>query len=92
MTGKENTMLAKQVLSAERLRYRKPIAIARQYLDKMNVVPETDIDIYVDYPVGWHAVVGANNRVYILICMRGNITLEIQPVWGFRPNGKIIIK
>jgi len=78
--------------AADQLRYKRPISIIKEKLKEMNVVPETDIRVYPLYPFGWYSTVGANDRVYVLSCVRGVIELEIQPVYGFRPDGSLIIK
>ena len=81
------------IIARNEIEFRVPISIVRAKLVEMNIVPETDIRIYPDYPVGWHATVGANDRVYIFTYRRGHqLSLEITPLFGFYKNGGLRIK
>lgn len=81
-----------QITALQEVKYRKPLAKVREYIKGFNVIPESDIRIYVDYPIGWHAEFGAGDRVYIITSNRGNLSLSIEPIYGYRPNGSIIRK
>jgi hypothetical protein len=83
-------MTNEQAAAGQQVMYRVPIEIVREKLKVMGIRPETRIHIYPEYPTGWHATVGANDRIYIFTCCRGWITLEIEPCYGFRPNGTLI--
>lgn len=78
-----------RITAMERLRYREPISIVERKLEEINIIPETDIRIYVDYPFGWHATVGANDRVYVFISRRGVLRLSVEPSVGFYKNGAL---
>ena len=86
-------MRVQDMIARHEMQFKKEILIMRAKLVEMNIVPETDIRIYPDYPVGWHATVGANNRVYILTYRRGRQpSLEITPCYGFYKNGGLRTK
>lgn len=74
------------------IKFRKPLEIIRKKLNEYNIIPETEILITPIYPKGWFGTVGANDRIYIFICILGEIRLEIQPVYGFSKNGSPILK
>ena len=86
-------MRVQDIIARHEMQFKKEILIMRAKLVEMNIVPETDIRIYPDYPVGWHATVGANDRVYIFTYRRGHqLSLEITPLIGFYKNGGLRIK
>jgi len=75
------------------LRYNKPLKRIKSELEKINLKPETEIEIYPIYPFDWYAIFGAHNRVYIFRSRRGVLKLiNIQPVHGFMKNGRLILK
>jgi len=74
-------------ITSNNIKYSKPFSIVKTWLKEAGKVPQTAIHIYPDYPIGWHATVGVDNRVYIYKNERGKITLEIEPFNGFYPNG-----
>lgn len=78
-----------RIAAEERLRFREPINIVEKKLMEINVIPETDIRVYPDYPLGWHATVGANDRIYVIISRRGRISLSIESCYGFYKNGAL---
>jgi len=64
-----------------------------RYLSDNGIKPETDIDIYLEYPSGWEGVFGANQRVYVYQSYFGMIRLKrIEPMNGFTRKGRIILK
>lgn len=84
-------MDAKQVKGARDLQFRHLRTHIDIYLERtLNVIPETDINIYIDYPTGWHATFGANHRVYIITSTWGVLSLEIEPLIGFGKNGALL--
>lgn len=85
-------MIHAKIVAADKVRYRKPISVISEKLKQFNIKPETDIRIYTDYPFGWHATVGANDRIYIFTSVFGKVVLSIEPVFGFRSNGSLIRK
>lgn len=77
----------------EEVKYRKPLLKMKDVLEKMNIKPETDIEIYPIYPFDWYGIFGAHDRVWIFRSRKGVISLaEIQPVHGFGKNGRLILK
>ena len=73
------------------LLYRKPVKIVQCFLKDINIIPETDIIIYPDYPYNWHATVGANNRLYIIKSLEGHLFIEnIESISGFNKSGTFI--
>lgn len=74
------------------LRYKRPIAfIEHMMIERMNIIPETDIWIYNGYPDGYQAVVGANARVYVFnvsVTLR-HVILQIGMPRRMRPNGSL---
>jgi hypothetical protein len=85
-------MLESEVVAAEQLRYANQIYLIKKILDRIGLVPATDIRIYPDYPNGWHATVGAYSYVYVFSYDRGDISLTIEDRRGFYPNGCLIRK
>lgn len=69
---------------------RRPLELVESELERMNIIPETRIEIHPVYPFGFDGVVGANNRVYILQFRRNRMYLKIQEVRGFWPSGNLI--
>ena len=85
-----------QVLLGEQLRYRKPISIVKEQLNKLHIKPETDIRVTPIYPSGWYATVGASledlTLAYVFTCEWGQIFLDIKECRGFLKNGNMILK
>lgn len=81
------------------LQHKQEVLLVELILEEMMVLAMTDIWVYDDYPVGWHAVVGVEEphefgtipATYIIKSVNHKISVEIQPMRGFRPNGSIII-
>jgi hypothetical protein len=57
-------MTIDQVIAARKLRFRNEIAAILELLKVQGLEPSTDVQIHVDYHVGWHAVVGVNEQIY----------------------------
>ena len=77
---------------AEQLRHRQPRFEVRKWFKSRNIPITTEIWIYPEYPNGWEAILGAWDRIWILKCDRGTISIkDIQHVQGFNPNGTLII-
>ena len=76
----------------EQLKYKKPRYEVRKWFKSRNIPILTEIWIYPEYPNGWEAILGAWNRIWILKCDHGVISIkDIQHVQGFNPNGPLII-
>lgn len=86
-------MNTRQVVAAEQIMYRKPIAIVKEYLDfAMGMQPDSDIHVTPLYPHGWEAQVAANGKVWTLGCRDGYIhLLDVGECRGFLPNGRMIV-
>jgi len=75
------------IAAKNNLRYHFPVAIVERELEEMGKVKQTPIHIYPIYPYGWEGVVGVDDRLYIFQYDAGLLNLEIEPVYGFYPNG-----
>jgi len=74
------------------LQYKQPRCDVRKWFKARNIPITTEIWIYLEYPTGWEAILGAWDRVWILKCNRGTIYVkDIQHVQGFKPNGALIV-
>ncbi|HEX9252311.1 MAG TPA: hypothetical protein VF870_08720 [Ignavibacteriaceae bacterium] len=82
-----------QVVAADRVKFRKPISIVKEYLDfAMQMEPQSRVRVVADYPTGWHAEVVASNKLWLIACIFGFINLlNVSDCRGFRPNGSFVI-
>lgn len=80
----------KRLAKASQLEYWKEREQVVSLVALMEIVPQTDIWIYTDYPDGWYAVFGGEDKVYIVDEHKGKRHLSTQPVRGFNPNGSLI--
>lgn len=81
-------------LALERIEYRKPISIANQFLDfVMDMRSQAPIKITPNYPRGWSADVPAEDKIWTIICDRGEIKLvKVADFSSFTYNGNYDIK
>lgn len=79
-----------KLLAIHNIMYKVEIGIVRDILADLEIVPATDIRIYPEYPIGWHATVGADNKVLVIKSEYGRISLSIEPCLGFQKNGGLI--
>ena len=78
----------KQQLALDQIEYRKPISIANQFLDfVMNMRAQAPIRVTPNYPIGWEAEVAAEDKVWTIECINGEIRLtKVADLCGHTPN------
>lgn len=83
-------MTEDQVLAVQTFMHREEIEIVKRILHDLELTAATDIRVYPDYPYGWHATVGVDNKVLVIISEFGRLRLSIEPALGFQKNGGLI--
>jgi hypothetical protein len=89
---RRHDMNMQQLMAARQIAFKKQIKIVKLLLMRNGVWPETEIQVYLDHPTGWHATVGAENLVWVIHSINGNLDLDVEPIFGFRKNGCLIRK
>lgn len=87
--------MKQNVIDAYNLKFKHLIDQIKKTLEEFGKEPASDIRIYIDYPMGWYAVVGImgiDDKPYVFIFKEynGKKQLIIEECLGVQKNGSLM--